>query len=109
MRIITRVLIKLQVADWVHLFLFPNIWFVCTILIYDLMFLGVYFYLAAEYCIRRRELADTWCSSVITYPENDPLSGADTMEFYGQRPWRVGKPEPSDLTKVIKGSLSKLH
>jgi len=64
---------------------------------------GVYFYLAAEYCISRRKLADTQCSSVITYPENDPLSGAATMEFYGQRPWRVGKPEPSDLTKEKEG------
>ena len=65
-----------------------------------MLFLGVYFYLAAEYCISRRKLADTQCSSVISNPETDPLSGAASMEFYGQRPWRVGKPEPSDLTKV---------
>ena len=26
----------------------------------------------------------------IQYPENDPLLGWDKIEFYGQRPWRLG-------------------
>jgi len=64
---------------------------------------GIYFHLAAEYSISRRKLADSLCSMVSTYPCPDPLQGMATMEYYGQRPWRVGKQEPSDLAREKEG------
>jgi len=64
---------------------------------------GIYFHLAAEYSISRRKLADSLCSMVTTYPCPDPLQGMATMEYYGQRPWRVGKQEPSDLAREKEG------
>jgi len=64
---------------------------------------GIYLHLAAEYSISRRKLADSLCSMVTTYPCPDPLQGMATMEFYGQRPWRVGKQEPSDLAREKEG------
>jgi len=64
---------------------------------------GIYFHLAAEYSISRRKLADSLCSLVTTYPCPDPLQGMNTMEYYGQRPWRVGKQEPSDLAREKEG------
>ena len=39
----------------------------------------------------------------MTYPSPDPLEGLTNMEFYGQRPWRVGKSEPSDMGKEKEG------
>lgn len=35
---------------------------------------------------------------VLNYPTPDPLDGIQTLEFYGQRPWRPGKlsAEPPD-------------
>eukprot|EP00092_Neocalanus_flemingeri_P018363 GFUD01019872.1.p1 GENE.GFUD01019872.1~~GFUD01019872.1.p1 ORF type:complete len:1115 (+),score=430.62 GFUD01019872.1:234-3578(+) len=64
---------------------------------------GIYFHLAAEYSISRRKLADSLCSMVTTYPCPDPLQGMSSMEYYGQRPWRVGKQEPSDLAREKEG------
>lgn len=29
--------------------------------------------------------------NVKSYPTPDPLQGINTLEFYGQRPWRPGK------------------
>ena len=64
---------------------------------------GVYYQLAAEYFISRRKLSDSLCSGVTTYPTPDPLEGLATLEYYGQRPWRSGKQEPSDLAKEKEG------
>ena len=64
---------------------------------------GLYYHLAADYAISRRKLADTLCAAAASYPSPDPLEGLTSMEFYGQRPWRVGKPEPSDLAKEKDG------
>jgi len=64
---------------------------------------GIYFHLGAEYSISRRKLADSLCSMVTTYPCPDPLQGMATMEYYGQRPWRVGKQEPSDIAREKEG------
>jgi len=64
---------------------------------------GIYYQLAAEYSISRRKLADSLCSAVTTYPSPDPLHGQASMDFYGQRPWRVGKQEPSDLAREKEG------
>lgn len=35
---------------------------------------------------------------MLSYPSPDPLEGGNTMEFFGQRPWRPGKisSEPPD-------------
>jgi len=64
---------------------------------------GVYFLLAAEYSISRRKLAESLCSQVTSYPQPDPLQGLNSLEYYGQRPWREGKLEPSDLGKEGQG------
>jgi len=64
---------------------------------------GIYFHLAAEYSISRRKLSDSLCTMVTTYPCPDPLQGMAIMEYYGQRPWRVGKQEPSDLAREKEG------
>ena len=64
---------------------------------------GLYFQLAAEHAISRRKLADSLCVAASSYPSPDPLEGVESMEFYGQRPWRVGKSEPSDLAKEKDG------
>ena len=68
-----------------------------------IIFTGVYYQLAAEYCISRRKLSEALCSSATAYPSPDPLEGEASMEFYGQRPWRVGKQEPGDLAKEKEG------
>ena len=65
--------------------------------------------MAAEYSISRRKLSDTQCNSVMTYPSPDPLEGVTTMEFYGQRPWRVGKSEPVDQNKEKEGIDAMLY
>ena len=64
---------------------------------------GLYYQLAAEHAISRRKLADSLCVTASNYPSPDPLEGVETMEFYGHRPWRVGKSEPSDLAKEKDG------
>jgi len=65
---------------------------------------GLYFQLGAEYAISRRKLADSLCSAVSSYPAPDPLAVTpQSIEFYGQRPWRPGKQEPPDLAKEKEG------
>ncbi|XP_051176751.1 trafficking protein particle complex subunit 11 [Leptopilina boulardi] len=59
---------------------------------------GYYFQLAAKYASERQLASKEICSSVKSYPEPDPLGDEEKMEFYGQRPWRLGKlnAEPAD-------------
>ncbi|CAG9862520.1 unnamed protein product [Phyllotreta striolata] len=52
---------------------------------------GIYYQQAAQYCTQRKKLCHELCTTVATYPQPDPLQGANNMEFYGQRPWRPGK------------------
>ncbi|XP_033218517.1 trafficking protein particle complex subunit 11 [Belonocnema kinseyi] len=60
---------------------------------------GYYFQLAARHASHRQAAAKEICNNVETYPEPDPLTGKEKLEFYGQRPWRPGKlsAEPADI------------
>lgn len=70
---------------------------------------GFYFYQAACYSKGRKLLAQSLCSSHANeeYPENDPLF-AESLEFYGQRPWRQGQQriDPPDANKEKSGILA---
>ena len=60
---------------------------------------GLYYQQAARYAIKRRQLSEELCFEVDVYPIPDPLTNAENLEFYGQRPWRPGKVaiEPPDM------------
>ena len=52
----------------------------------------------------RRKLADSLCSAVSSYPAPDPLAVTpQSIEFFGQRPWRPGKQDSPDLAKEKEG------
>ncbi|CAH0554376.1 unnamed protein product [Brassicogethes aeneus] len=59
---------------------------------------GLYYQQAAQYAIIRKRVCQELCSQIIAYPQPDPLEGGNSMEFFGQRPWRPGKmsSEPPD-------------
>ncbi|EFA10428.2 Trafficking protein particle complex subunit 11-like Protein [Tribolium castaneum] len=59
---------------------------------------GIYYQQAAQYAILRKKSCQELCSNIIALPQPHPLEGANSMEFYGQRPWRPGKlsAEPPD-------------
>lgn len=59
---------------------------------------GIYYQMAAQFAIKRKQACQELCASVLAYPNPDPLEGYAHMEFYGQRPWRPGKisSEPPD-------------
>ena len=44
-------------------------------------------------------------SDAMTYPDPDPLISQNSLEYYGQRPWRPGKVsiEPPDMELEQKG------
>jgi len=46
---------------------------------------GLYYQQAAQYAIKRRQLAEELCGDVTEYPDPDPLVNSNSMEFYGQR------------------------
>lgn len=48
---------------------------------------------------------------VVDYPVNDPIVNEDSMEFYGQRPWRPGNQnlEPPDPQKEKDGTQALQH
>ncbi|XP_022665892.1 trafficking protein particle complex subunit 11-like isoform X3 [Varroa jacobsoni] len=50
---------------------------------------GFYYSSAAQYAVQRKKAARQLCQAVTTYPSPDPLSGADQVPYYGQRPWRA--------------------
>ncbi|KAK6637936.1 hypothetical protein RUM44_008358 [Polyplax serrata] len=52
---------------------------------------GFYYQLAAQCAIDRKNSAMELCKNVTAYPASDPLKGLNSLEFYGQRPWRPGK------------------
>ncbi|XP_066598539.1 trafficking protein particle complex subunit 11-like [Prorops nasuta] len=64
---------------------------------------GYYYQMAAHHTGLRQGACRDICKNVTIYPEPDPLSGGDKLEFYGQRPWRPGKlsADPGDLTGEI--------
>jgi hypothetical protein len=49
--------------------------------------------------------------AVDVYPEPDPLTGMEQLEFYGQRAWRPGKlsAEPPDPDKEKLGIQALQH
>lgn len=56
--------------------------------------------------MQRRKLAEELCSDAgSSYPDPDPLINEDSLEYYGQRPWRPGKVsiEPPDMELEQKG------
>ncbi|KAH1003355.1 trafficking protein particle complex subunit 11 [Dendroctonus ponderosae] len=60
---------------------------------------GIYYQQAATLAVARKGACLELCARALAYPHPDPLEGAESMEFYGQRPWRPGKvaaepPEP---------------
>ncbi|RZF39728.1 hypothetical protein LSTR_LSTR011137 [Laodelphax striatellus] len=69
---------------------------------------GFYYEQAARHSVTRKQLAANICQGVDKYPDTDPLAGINTMEFYGQRPWRPGKlsVEPPDLVKERDGVIA---
>ncbi|XP_067008734.2 trafficking protein particle complex subunit 11 [Anabrus simplex] len=66
---------------------------------------GFYYQQAAQQTAERKIACQELCSSVVSYPEPDPLAGGDQLEFFGQRPWRPGKlsAEPPDPNKEKLG------
>ena len=64
---------------------------------------GLYYQQAAQYAIKRRQLAEELCYEAAAYPVPDPLVDAENMEFYGQRPWRPGKVAIDYGTTCLKG------
>nr|CAD7408851.1 unnamed protein product [Timema cristinae] len=69
---------------------------------------GFYYQQAAQYAVERKQTCLDLCQNVTTYPELDPLSGWEHLEFYGQRAWRPGKlsAEPPDPAKEKSGILA---
>ena len=65
----------------------------------------MYYQQAANYAVQRRKLAEELCSEAMTYPDPDPLISQNSLEYYGQRPWRPGKVsiEPPDMELEQKG------
>ena len=65
---------------------------------------GLYYQQAAQHAVARRETADEQggAEEGSSYPDPDPLQGAEDLEFFGQRPWRPGKVslEPPDMEQV---------
>lgn len=69
---------------------------------------GFYYQQAAQFAIQRKQACEQLCQSISTYPEPDPLSGMDKLEFFGQRPWRPGSlsVEPVDPLREKDGILA---
>ncbi|XP_054725000.1 trafficking protein particle complex subunit 11-like [Uloborus diversus] len=69
---------------------------------------GFYYQQAANYATSRKMLCYKLCKSVQEAPNFEVLDGADSLEFYGQRPWRAccQSLEPPDPEKEIQGILA---
>ncbi|KAG1672672.1 Trafficking protein particle complex subunit 11 [Nymphon striatum] len=69
---------------------------------------GFYYQQAANHAMIRKECCYQLCKTVNTYPAEDPLSNEESMEFYGQRPWRPGSQsmEPPDPQKEKEGIIA---
>ncbi|CAN7985414.1 unnamed protein product [Ixodes hexagonus] len=50
---------------------------------------GFYYQQAANHALARKEQALKLCQNVTACPDENILKGADSMEFYGQRPWQA--------------------
>ncbi|KAG8179574.1 hypothetical protein JTE90_016141 [Oedothorax gibbosus] len=69
---------------------------------------GFYYQQAANQASNRKNMCYKLCKSVEEPPEFDVLEGADSLEFYGQRPWRAccQSLEPPDPQKELKGIMA---
>ncbi|RXG54551.1 Trafficking protein particle complex subunit 11 [Armadillidium vulgare] len=65
---------------------------------------GFYFQQAAQYAVLRRNTAFQVCKDIMP-PEANLLEGWESLEFYGQRPWRPGKHslEPPEMDTETEG------
>lgn len=61
--------------------------------------------MAAQSAIDRKNACLELCKDVTTYPNSDPLKESNSLEFYGQRPWRPGKlsAEPINPSLELEG------
>nr|CAB3267220.1 trafficking protein particle complex subunit 11-like [Phallusia mammillata] len=70
---------------------------------------GFYYQQAAHYATLRRQHALSLCVSIesLNYPSPDPLA-AESMDFFGQRPWRQGhqRIDPPDVAMENDGILA---
>ena len=66
---------------------------------------GLYYQQAARYAIKRRQSSEELCFEANSYPSPDPLENGESLEFYGQRPWRPSKVaiEPPDMESERAG------
>ncbi|XP_046390361.1 trafficking protein particle complex subunit 11 [Ischnura elegans] len=70
---------------------------------------GYYYQQAALHAVERKKSCMELCKDVEPSPPNvDPFAGWPQPDFYGQRPWRVGKAvgDPSDPAKEKEGILA---
>ncbi|KAG8282043.1 Trafficking protein particle complex subunit 11 [Homalodisca vitripennis] len=87
---------------------------------------GYYYELAARHAADRKAASLVLCQvgtgtrtlvvgnpprfsqGVERYPANDPLAGLDSLEFYGQRPWRAGNlsAQPPDPIREMEGFVA---
>ncbi|KFM58453.1 hypothetical protein X975_10524, partial [Stegodyphus mimosarum] len=69
---------------------------------------GFYYQQAANHASNRKMLCYKLCKSVEKPPDFEVLEGADSLEFYGQRPWRAccQSLEPPDPQKEMQGILA---
>ncbi|KAF8778895.1 Trafficking protein particle complex subunit 11 like protein [Argiope bruennichi] len=69
---------------------------------------GFYYQQAANHASNRKALCYKLCKSVEEPPDFEILEGADSLEFYGQRPWRAccQSLEPPDPQKELKGIMA---
>ncbi|XP_054273779.1 trafficking protein particle complex subunit 11 [Macrosteles quadrilineatus] len=69
---------------------------------------GYYYEQAARLATDRKLSCLQLCQGVDKYPASDPLAGTDSLEFYGQRPWRAGSlsAQPPDPTRELEGTVA---
>ncbi|GIX72364.1 trafficking protein particle complex subunit 11 [Caerostris extrusa] len=69
---------------------------------------GFYYQQAANHASNRKAMCYKLCKNIQEAPDFEVLEGADTLEFYGQRPWRscCQSLEPPDPQKELKGIMA---
>ncbi|XP_022103870.1 trafficking protein particle complex subunit 11-like [Acanthaster planci] len=69
---------------------------------------GFYYQQAANHAIARKQLCRGLCHAATAMPASNPLEDADSLEFFGQRPWRQGHQsiDPPDPQMEREGILA---
>ncbi|GFT33359.1 trafficking protein particle complex subunit 11 [Nephila pilipes] len=69
---------------------------------------GFYYQQAANHASNRKVMCYKLCKSVQEPSDFEVLEGADSLEYYGQRPWRAccQSLEPPDPQKELKGIMA---